>query len=356
MADLPLLLSRSNEPPSSRPLERGWPRRWSCVLGICLALAPGCTLHQYEISRAELERLAETSRAERGQRVRALQQTAYDQDELGVDEEEALDEDGALVLVLASSSEQRQSKESESNDDDEDDEASELAAGAALVLLVTGVVLVPVAVTEGVRYDGFVEMTADQPLYLVGADRWVRLEDLSPEDARASVRAVAPDWGGPITRLERRPLDRVGFGYTLELGGAALPPRQDERLAAYGGRLQLGGHPSQQLGVFIGGQFAYGSSSEDRLFLGKLFGAVEFFPAALGIFHAGVFAEGGYSHFVHGRDTSETTPGAYFSAGPVLQLALSTRLALTLRGGMSSIATTSERVWLPEGSLGVAVY
>lgn len=356
MIDLPRLLSRSQKSRSKRRPERERARRaWSCVLGICLALGPGCTLRQYEVSHAELRRLAETSPAERGRRVRVLQQTAYDQDELGVDEEEAFDEDGALVIVLASSSEQGRSRESES-DDDEDDEASTLAAGAALALLVTGVVLVPVAVTEGVRYDGIVEMTADQPLYLVGADRWVRLEDLSPEDARASVRAVAPDWGGPITRLERRPLDRVGFGYTLELGGAALLPRQDERLAAYGGRLQLGGHPSQQLGVFVGGQFAYGSSSGDRLFLGKLFGAVEFFPAALGIFHAGVFAEGGYSHFVHSRGTSETAPGVYFSAGPLVQLALSTRLALTLRAGMSSIATTWERVWLPEGSLGVAVY
>lgn len=321
-----------------------------------LAVGPGCTLRQYEISHAELERLAKLSPTERGQRVRVLQQTAYDHDELGVSEEEALDE--APVLILAAASEQRENRENEPKDDadEENDEASDLAAAAALVLLATGVVLVPVAVTEGVRYDGFAAMLADQPLYLVGADRWVRLADLTVEDANSSVRAIAPDWGGPVTRLERRPLDRVGFAYTLELGGAALPPRPDERLGAYGGRLQVGGHPSQELGVFVGGQFAYGSSSEDRLFFGKLFGAVEFLPAALGIFHAGGFVEGGYSHFVHSQDGSETAPGAYFSLGPVVELALSTRLALTVRGGMSSIATPWERVWLPEGSLGVAVY
>src|SRR5690606_11694845 len=78
---------------------RTWPRlTWSCVLGMSLAVGPGCTLRQYEISHAELERLAKLSPTERGQRVRVLQQTAYDHDELGVSEEEALDEAPVLIL------------------------------------------------------------------------------------------------------------------------------------------------------------------------------------------------------------------------------------------------------------------
>jgi hypothetical protein len=333
-----------------------------------LAQLTACTVHQYEIPHDELERLARAPTEQRGERVRVLQQTWYDQDELvSVDAQQTDAATNTALLAVLRTEEERRLRErqrdddnaesdADDGDDDEDDDAARLAGAALAAFAVATVILAPVAVTEGVRHDGYARLQADQPLFLVGPQRWVSLAELGPNDVLGAQRAVAPGWGGRVQTLERRPLDRVGLAYTLEFGGARLPRASDDALLGYGGRLTLGGHPLQELGFFVGGQFAYGSQLGDARFLGKVFGAAEYLPAALGVLHAGLFAEAGLSAYAGNSPRTDDRSGLFVTCGPVLQLALSTRLALTLRAGATNTVTDEGRTWLPEASFGVAVY
>lgn len=330
-----------------------------------------CTVHQYEIPRAELDRLARAPAEERGTHVRVLQQTWYDQDELvSFDAQEADAATNAGLLVLVQTAEERRlrkhgqrenTRSDDDNDDDSDDndndgDAARLAGAAFAALAVATVILAPAAVTEGLRHDGYAKLEEDQPLFLVGPQRWVSLAELQPDDVKGAKRAVAPGWGGRIAPLERRPLDRVGLGYTLEFGAARLPRSSADPLLGYGGRLTLGGHPLQELGLFVGAQFAYGSHLGDARFLGKVFGAAEYLPASLGRLHAGLFAEGGLSGYADDSPDTDERSGPFVTLGPVFQFALSTRLALTLRAGATNTVTDDARSWLPEAAFGVAVY
>ena len=53
------------------------------LVGVLLSVLPGCLTRQYEISKDELDRLAQLDPAERGRRVRVVQQTGWDSDEVG---------------------------------------------------------------------------------------------------------------------------------------------------------------------------------------------------------------------------------------------------------------------------------
>lgn len=323
----------------------------------------GCTASQYEIGRGELKRLSHLDPSERGARVQALQQTAYDQDDLsGAGMDDAPTASNTTLVLLANERHHRHRDRRQARrraeTDDGDDDAESLAGAAAVALAVASVALVPVAITEGVRHDGWVQLPEDQPLYLVGPDRWISLRDLAPEDVALAERAVTPAWSDDVEPLERRPLDRVGLAYTLELSTARLPHPEASPLLGYGGRLSLGGHPTASLGLYVGAQFAYGSAPEAAgasAFLGKVFGAAELLPVTLGIFHAGFYGEGGLSGLVQGGETPRKLSEPYVAAGPSFQLTLSTRIALGLRVGATQLLASGHAP-IPELAFGVAVY
>jgi hypothetical protein len=82
--------------------------------------------------------------------------------------------------------------------------------GKALLILAT-IAAVGAALTEGMRYDGWVELHPMHPVHLYGWDgsyRWLPLAQVTPEVAAATRKAVVREGEGPWHTLGRAPLNR----------------------------------------------------------------------------------------------------------------------------------------------------
>ena len=234
-----------------------------------------------------------------------------------------------------------------------------------VVLLVVMAVLATVGMvaTEGVRYDGNVAMYVWQPLHLKssnGQEREVPLAQLTPQDAADATQAVVMDdegWG--ITRFGRRPLDRQGFAFKMDSG---LFHSSCACLAADGAaaNIQLGFFPSHRFGLLADWSPAGGSDSDGKSFYRHdLALEAQFFPVTAGRLNLGVFGHGG---IVYVSDAlGGFRDGAAFGGGLLLELALTTRLALTFRADYTSAKVApaaSGRDWAAAETfaVGVAVY
>jgi hypothetical protein len=317
-----------------------------------LLSASGCLSQSYEVSTAELERMVRLPVADRGERLRVTQQTSLHSDGADPEEAPALADDPALVTVGSggahSHGRQRASRHSDW-DNDSGGTAEEALATAVVVVAAAATAAVTVGFTEGARFDGWMQAPVDHPLLLVensGQRRWSRLDTLTPGDLRGVARAVLPDSAGDLQRLERHPLDRVGFVYQLEFG-AESAPLGDPSLAA-SGRGGIGVMPAQRFGFLLGAAFSTardaepldeGGSSSTLSFDYRVFLQAEAWPLSVGRWHCGPYAELGYAWaFVDRPLDSRTGEGPMLAFGAALQLDWTTRLALTLRAGAA---------WLP---------
>jgi hypothetical protein len=308
--------------------------------GVLLS-SSGCLSQSYEISPAELERMVRLPAAERGDRVRVTQQTSLGSDGADVEAAPALHDDSTLVIRGSagphSHGRHRPSRQSDS-DDGADAPAEEALATVVVVVAAAATAAVTVGVTEGARFDGWLQAPVDT---------------LSAGDLRGVARAVLPDSAGELQRLERHPLDRVGFVYQLEFG-AEPAPLGDSSLAV-SGRGGLGFMPAQRFGFLLGGAFstagsgqpldASGSSST-LSFDYRVFLQGEAWPLSAGRWHWGPYAELGYGWAL--ADTplgSRAVEGPMLALGAAVQLDWTTRLALTLRAGAA---------WLPSVDTGFA--
>jgi hypothetical protein len=166
--------------------------------------------------------------------------------------------------------------------------------------------------------------------------------------------------------LKRAPLSRRGFAYEFELGSARLNTASGVRDFGFASRMGFGYFPGQTLGILLGGQVTLGRAhdalADGSVFNGRLFGELEYLPVHAVRFHAGLYAElGGALAIQDLNDKTHSWSGLYASAGFLAQLDWTTRLALNLRGGIAALpaypnAVGFERAYIPELSLGVAVY
>jgi hypothetical protein len=297
-----------------------------------------------------LQRIVALAPQERGERVRVTQQTAFGNDTSDVPAE--LDAADWALFIASSNSSQRHHRY-ESDDDEADGSADDGSAEAALAVAVVAVAAaataaVTIGVTEGARFDGWVQAPVDHPVLLVdgwGERRWSRLEALTPESIRGVDRAVLPDYAGDLEHLERHALDRRGFAYQLELGGESAP--FDGADLAFAGRGALGYMPSQRYGLLVGAAFSSAGadaprppSSDTRLsFDHRVFLQVEAWPLTSGPWHLGPYAELGLA-WARADDAfgTRSSEGWMLGLGAALQLEWSTRLAMTVRAGAA---------WLP---------
>jgi hypothetical protein len=191
--------------------------------------------------------------------------------------------------------------------------------------------------TEGVRYDGDVVMERRQTVYLEearGLEREVALAGLRPEDAAAATKAYVmedegQDQGQGMLRLGRRPLDRKGLILKLDVGGfygwngyPTHGPALD---------VQLGVFPHPRVGLVLGWAFSTSSDSNHETVTRNVLSLeAQVFPVGLWRIHPGLFAQVGLAS---GETRGESFGGNAFGGGLVVELALTTRLALTLRAG-----------------------
>jgi hypothetical protein len=214
--------------------------------------------------------------------------------------------------------------------------------------------------TEGARYDGDIAMYAWQPVHLrsgSGREREVPLAELTPVDAAATTEAVVMDdegWG--IMRLGRRPLDRRGFAFKMDVGGFHSSSSALDG-DGMGLGLQFGYFPHHRVGLLGAWSFAGGSDSAGESFTrNNLALEAQAFPLSAWRLHLGGFVHAGTQWADDAAGGARN--GLALGGGLMLEIALTTRLALVLRADHTSAKVRPEGGW-QAGQLytaGVAIY
>ncbi len=315
-----------------------------------LTAASGCLSTAHRIPRAELMALAQKPPESRGDRVRVIQAWAGDEGPprapavdsgahvyvgVGVDG----DVGGPIVNHVASP------------------QAAKLQAHESKDWIILAALLaITLAATEGARYDGWVRLHPMYPIHLYGPNgeyTWVPLAQLDPQTAAWAQRAYVREGEGPWTALGRAPLDRVGFTYSVLLGAGQIPSVDGARTPGFLGHLQLGVFPAKTVGLL----FDLGLGWRDDLAANTTYDAryaleLQAVPFAAGPFHFGGFGQLGFATRLEdapgGRDSSSTL----FGGGAMLQIELTTRLAITARAGLTN--THGEN--LEEALVGLSIY
>ena len=239
-----------------------------------------------------------------------------------------------------------------------------LGEEVAATMIVIGIVLVALAAfaavgavaTEGVRYDGYVAMSPHQSVYLEtpeGSDVPVALGALDAAVIHGASGAIVKDdegWG-----LGRAPLDRAGFSFKLDMG-ALSTTLNDYGVAGVASNIQVGFFPHHRAGLLAGVALAGGHDVDELPFARNTLRAeLQVFPLSFGRLHLGAF---GHVGTMRTADASGVSHDALATGGGALvELAIFTRLALSLRGDWTT-ARIGPGQWTPARSLslGVAIY
>jgi hypothetical protein len=239
--------------------------------------------------------------------------------------------------------------------------AEEMAVWAVIAVVAASLAVFGLAFTEGSRFDGYTQMAPGQLIYLknaAGEQKPVPLGSLTPEDASIATEAlVMDDEGYGLRLLERRPLDRQGFAFKLDVGGLGTESL-GYGVGGFNGNIQLGYFPQQWLGILGTAALAWGdvpgtgTFSRHRALL-----EAQLMPVRLGIFNMGVFGHGGMQWSADPGDASARS-GPALGGGLLLEFELTTRLALTLRGGWTTARVQDDPTWRGMGYItaGLAVY
>ena len=370
-------------------------RSWSASLALAAAfLLGGCLSSAHFVPRDELTRIAQLPPEQRGQELRVLQGVFGAAPGRGYERAPVLVDPASAVIAGARTHARhqrmfrgaRRAIESRgSNDDSRSDGRDADARGSssrsssrggggpdlgegggmvvaviiAVAVVTAGITVTAVlAATEGSRYDGYVRVSPEHPLYLDMSDGrrlLVPLAMLTPQDAYYATQAMIEPRDGPYwTELGRRPLDRVGPAFALDFGasGTASAGTWWPQI-----RVGFGGFFLQQLGVFASFSSVFGS--QDGLLLNLRYGAeVQGYPLELSPFSLGIYASAFDNHRAHEDATLGLQEEHAFgwSAGIVMQLEVSTRMAVTLRGGPTIIHERGNDVITGEVTVGAAIY
>jgi hypothetical protein len=355
--------------------------RGACVSVVTLAaflpLALGCTSNEYVIPHEELARLAATPPPERGGRVRVVQ-------DLGERRSDPvpLTTDGDAVDVQVDLSEGQRPSRRRSASVNGGGGGRGTSGGhigghiggggggggggngdavlVAIVVVVAVVVAIGLVSSEGVRFDGFVAMSSEQPVHLrsaSGQQATIPVADLSPEWVEGTVEAkVMDDEGFGFQRLDRLPLDRRGATFKLDSGTIAFD-FAGTTLAGPAMDIQTGYFFTRRLGLVANLGLAGGAATGGLVPRHALGLELQAFPLSWGRVHLGAFGNGGMAITeVLVGSTPTYVSGPSVGSGALAELDLTSRLALTLRAGAS--VAKLDQVWTPAGLLtaGVAVY
>jgi hypothetical protein len=238
--------------------------------------------------------------------------------------------------------------------------------GGGEVLLVIAVVLAVVAVvagvslvaSEGMRFDGYAELAPEQTIHLkgesVGSNHDVALAELTPRDAQMAVEAtVKDDEDFGLGLGNRAPLDRRGLAFKVEMGSSDFNLGLQE-VAGMASQIQIGGFFTRSAGLMLDIGLSGGSLCCSSLFQRhSLALEAQVFPWSVGPLWIGAFAKGGAAI---ANDSVSTQTGPMFGGGALVEVALTTRLALSFRAGAN--AAHFDDGWSTAGTLtgGISIY
>jgi hypothetical protein len=237
--------------------------------------------------------------------------------------------------------------------------SDELILYAVIGIAVASLAAVGLAATEGMRFDGDIATAPGQLLYLqdsAGGERPVPVAQLSPADLAGVDSAILrDDEGYGVYRLARAPLDRRGFAFKVDVGGAQANLNRD-LLSGLASHIQLGYFPHHRLGILGGVSLAVGQGLPERRFSRHALALeTQIFPLSWRRLHLGAAASVGSGLLRH--QSGDTDGALTVGAGGLLEIALTTRFSLHARADWSS-SRTGPTSWSSARSLsaGISVY
>jgi hypothetical protein len=332
-----------------------YPISASIVLVSAISLLPGCLSATYTIPKRDLQALAQVAPQARGSRVRVIQNFA------GSEAPPEAPRVYAHTVVVVSTGDPHSGPPprhgiGSPSTGSLKTAGADAADDAAAALIIASLVAVGLAVTEGARYDGWAEIHPMHPVHLFGWDggyTWMPLAHVTPEVAEWTRKAVIRDSEGPWRPIQRAPLNRAGWTYSVLLGTSEVPLASGDPTRGFMGHIQFGHFFTGELGLLfdIGlgwaddplGNVVYDSRNALEL---------EFMPLDLGRLHGGVFGQVGFGRRLDDSAAGSDGFGILGGAGALVQLELTTRLAITGRAGVAQAYGET----ISDLTLGLSIY
>ncbi len=333
-------------------------RTWAFAVAALAAFSTGCLGNHYVIPRQNLIALAQTPPEQRGQQVRIIQGFATDDGPPPAPEVRA----GAVVVVDTSPGvgpaprRGRAIHTSSGGKAFRGNLAKSKSEDSKAWLVIAGLAAFGLAVTEGARYDGWVRLHPMHPVHIYGPYgeyTWVPLAQLDPQTAMWARKAYVRDSEGPWAPLGRAPLNRRGLSYSLYLGAGEFESADESDNTGFMSHIQFGVFPAQELGIQLDIGLGWtDNQSGNTIFDSRYALELDLLPVSAGRLHAGVFGQGGMSaRFEDGFDGEDKT-SPFFGGGALMQLEITTRLALSARAGMTHLYGD----WVSDLGLGLSIY
>jgi hypothetical protein len=235
----------------------------------------------------------------------------------------------------------------------------DLVVYAVVAIVVASLAAVGAGLTEGMRFDGDVAVVPQQLIYLQdghGGERALPVEAVTPGDLAGAERAVLrDDEGFGLLRLERAPLNRRGFAFKVDVGSLETTVAGNQPLG-FASHVQFGYFPFQRFGLLAGLELG-GAGGDDSFSRHALALEAQLFPINFWRIHLGGSAHAG-SGVTNQDDQAKKVWGVpSVGGGAIVELALTTRLALTARFDWTALRSSPGN-WSTARSLsaGLAIY
>jgi hypothetical protein len=132
-----------------------------------------------------------------------------------------------------------------------------------------------------------------------------------------------------------------------------LPSIDGSEAQGFMGHIQLGGFPVQQLGILLDFGLGFGQNEMNSTVTDTRNALeLQLIPLQAGIFHAGGFGQVGFAQRLQDGPGGGGQNDMLFGGGAILQLDLTTRLALTGRAGVSFVYGTE----VTDFTVGLSIY
>jgi len=335
-------------------------------------VATGCASSTYKIPAYELERLAQQPPETRGQHVRVQQEL----DDADVGPAQPVTAETQIVFFpqinVYGAHERRRYYQSGSSWGSSGGSGGPSGRGGAssfkmngggdgkaaaiVILVVAAVALVAVAAVEGSRFDGYANLHPMHPVYLVGRDGGrvvLPLAWIDPMTAQWARYGLVRRNEGPWQQLERAPLDREGWNYSMFGGIGTFESADGNKGSGTATTIQLGYFPAHPIGIVGSIFFGWRQNSVDEtLFESRYTLELQGYPINTGPLQVGGYLGGGAAYrfedgFANGNSGSTALIG-----GGMLQLDINTRIALTARMGL----TRAHNERMTDAMVGLSVY
>lgn len=315
-----------------------------------LLVGGGCVSNSYKIPTSNLNQLAQTAPEQRGNRVRVIQEIT----DSSAPPANRVDGGTQIIIVPdihysvssggggGGGRDHRAPTGGGGGGSKVGGAADDGKAAAIAFLVVAATALVTIAAVEGSRFDGYAQLHPMHPVHLFGKDgsyRVLPLAWIDPATAAMTDEAIVRAGEGPWRELDRAPLTRRGWGYSMYGGMGSFRSINGEKELGPAFSVQVGYHPTNDIGVLANVFLGWRDNSVNETLLESRYTLeLQAMPVKAGAFHAGLY--GGFGLAYRWEDGSKLArmqdPGSLaLTGGAMFQLELHTRIALTARFGLA---------------------